>query len=213
MISKRKQMTEDMKTAIRQSAAELFAEKGYLHVTMREIAKQAGCSHTAIYLYFKNKEELLQQIAIPSLLELEDAFLTEMANQAGTPFDRLVAVCNRFVAFCLRNGSLQTVLFMTGSVRVDDPAPALELNVIRNRIFAHLRQALQLVVGPDLADSGSEDEEAVTNRARVLFYYVQGFVSTYTGHSEPTESLLLRVLPIFKDGIAIMTRGMTAKPV
>ena len=67
-------MTEDMKAAIGSPHAELFAEKGYPHVTMREIAKQAGCSHTAIYLYFKNKEELLQHIAIPSLLELENEF-------------------------------------------------------------------------------------------------------------------------------------------
>ncbi|MBM7567393.1 TetR/AcrR family transcriptional regulator [Paenibacillus sacheonensis] len=206
MMSKRKQMTEDMKAAIRQSAAELFAEKGYPHVTMREIAKQAGCSHTAIYLYFKNKEELLQHIAIPSLLELEAQFMTEMERADVTPIDRLKAVCANFVTFCLSNGSLQTVLFITGSVRVDDPQPALEINVIRNRLFAHVRQSLQLALSADCTDAHSE--EAVTNRARVLFYYLQGFVSTYTGHAEPTESLLARVLPIFQEGIAILTKGM-----
>lgn len=195
-----------MKTAIRRSAAELFAEKGYPYVTMREIAKQAGCSHTAIYLYFKNKEELLQQIAIPSLLELEEAFLAELAKRDAAPIDRLLAVCSRFAVFCLSNGSLQTVLFMSGSVRVDDPAPALEINVIRNRLFGHLMKALQLVVAPPQAEN--DGGEAMLNRARVLFYYVQGFVSTYTDHAEPSESLLARVLPVFHEGIVIMTRGM-----
>lgn len=234
MMTKRKQMTEDMKAAIRQSAAELFAEKGYQHVTMREIAKQAGCSHTAIYLYFKNKEELLQQIAIPSLLELDDQFRAEMAKTDASPYERLAEVCSRFVVFCLSNGSLQTVLFITGSVRVDDPAPALEINVIRNRLFGQLRESLELAVAAERIEAAvggaaageaaigqaaagkaatgpaahAADAEAVTNRARVLFYYLQGFVSTYTGHSEPTDVLLPRVLPIFKEGIAVLVRGM-----
>ncbi len=56
---RRKQLTEEMKAAVRAAAASLFTEKGYHSVTMREIAKEAGCSHTAIYLYFKDKEDLL----------------------------------------------------------------------------------------------------------------------------------------------------------
>ncbi|SFI90036.1 transcriptional regulator, TetR family [Paenibacillus sp. UNC496MF] len=205
--TRRKQMTEDMKAAIRQSAAELFAEQGYEHVTMREIAKRAGCSHTAIYLYFKNKEELLQHIAIPSLLELERGFREELEKADASPLECLMAVCGRYVVFCLSSGSLHTVLFMSGSVRVDDPAPALEINVIRNRLFATMRDSLNRVVPPAEAEGG-ESGEAATNRARVLFYYIQGFVSTYAGHTEPTAILLDRILPIFGEGIVVLTKGM-----
>ncbi|NBD26245.1 TetR/AcrR family transcriptional regulator [Paenibacillus glycinis] len=205
--TRRKQMTEDMKAAIRQSAAELFAEKGYPHVTMREIAKRAGCSHTAIYLYFKNKEELLQHIAIPSLLELESEFHAEMANTDRAPLERLKSVCRRYVVFSLSSGSLHTVLFMSGSVRVDDPAPALEINVIRNRLFAHMRDSLRLTLPPDPTDDG----EKLMNRARVLFYYLEGFVSTYGGHAGPIEELLARILPIFGEGIEILIAGMQAQ--
>ncbi|WP_219835869.1 TetR/AcrR family transcriptional regulator [Paenibacillus sp. R14(2021)] len=204
MTSRRKQLTEDMKAAIRQAAAELFAERGYPSVTMREIAKQAGCSHTAIYLYFKNKEELLQQIAIPSLLELENGFLAEMENPALSPMDKLLAVCRRYVVFCLSNGSLHTVLFMSGSVRVDDPAPALEINVIRNRLFAHMKAALEQA----MPGAATKDAETAINEARVLFYYIQGYVSTYTSHEEPTALLLERILPIFDFGIVTLLRGI-----
>ena len=50
------QLTRDR---ILEAASSLFAEKSFREVGIREIAKRAGCSHTTIYLYFKNKDEIL----------------------------------------------------------------------------------------------------------------------------------------------------------
>ena len=47
------QLTRDR---ILEAASSLFAEKSFQEVGIREIAKRAGCSHTTIYLYFKNKD-------------------------------------------------------------------------------------------------------------------------------------------------------------
>ena len=70
MKSKQEQRSEETKKQILQSAGKLFAKKGYDAVTIREIAKDAGCSHTTIYLYFKDKEALLHQLSMPSLQKL-----------------------------------------------------------------------------------------------------------------------------------------------
>lgn len=206
MTTRRKQLTEEMKAGIRTSAALLFAEKGYHSVTMREIAKAAGCSHTAIYLYYKNKEDLLQQIAIPPLEELEQRMLAQVSKLQAEPLQALLAVCMEYAMFSLTNASIQTMLITSASVRVDEQEPELEVNVIRNRLFGHMMNALGHAVsgGSSTADSS----EAVLNQARVLFYYVQGFVSTYTNHAEPAAELFERILPIYKQGILTIIAGL-----
>jgi AcrR family transcriptional regulator len=62
---------EETKKAILSVAGKLFAEQGFHAVTMREIAKKAGCSHTTIYIYFTDKETLLYQLSMPPLKELQ----------------------------------------------------------------------------------------------------------------------------------------------
>lgn len=48
--------------AMLDSAERVMAQKGYEKATMHEIAAAAGCATGTFYLYFKNKEELFQEI-------------------------------------------------------------------------------------------------------------------------------------------------------
>ncbi|MBW7455662.1 hypothetical protein K0U00_16675, partial [Paenibacillus sepulcri] len=125
----------------------------------------------------------------------------------AAPLDKLIGACQEYAVFCLSNGSFFNVLITSGSGRVDEPEPELEVNQIRNRIFGHLIQALDNVVD----DEGSAaDAEAALNRARILFYYMQGFVHTYNGSLESIDSLLERTLPIYNQGIRTLVAGMKA---
>ncbi|ADG07337.1 TetR/AcrR family transcriptional regulator [Kyrpidia tusciae] len=80
---KREIRSEETKRAIVAAAAKLFAKRGFDAVTMREIARDAGCSHTAIYLYFKDKETLLHELSVGPLHELERRM--DRALRSGTP--------------------------------------------------------------------------------------------------------------------------------
>ncbi len=44
------------------TAAEVFAEKGYHHASIRDISRRTGISLAGLYYYFDNKEELLYLI-------------------------------------------------------------------------------------------------------------------------------------------------------
>lgn len=48
--------------AIVDTAARLFAEKGYEGMTIKEIANQVGVTPPAVYAFFKNKEDVFLQI-------------------------------------------------------------------------------------------------------------------------------------------------------
>jgi AcrR family transcriptional regulator len=53
---------EEAKERIIQAALQVFSEKGYHEATMEDVAQKIGVSRGAVYIYFKNKEELLYGI-------------------------------------------------------------------------------------------------------------------------------------------------------
>jgi AcrR family transcriptional regulator len=58
-------LKDDIRNSIVQSALIEFKKEGYLQASMRQIAQAAGMSSGNIYRYFKNKEELFDEIVQP----------------------------------------------------------------------------------------------------------------------------------------------------
>jgi TetR/AcrR family fatty acid metabolism transcriptional regulator len=52
----------DKRSLITDAAVEVFAEKGFHQARVSDIARQAGVADGTLYLYFKNKEDLLLSI-------------------------------------------------------------------------------------------------------------------------------------------------------
>lgn len=52
----------DKRKQILAAATRVFARKGFFHSKVSEIAQQAGVADGTIYLYFKNKDDLLVQL-------------------------------------------------------------------------------------------------------------------------------------------------------
>lgn len=55
----REQNARDRREALVEAAYALFAEKGYAHTTMDEVAERAGLSRRTAFRYFATKEELV----------------------------------------------------------------------------------------------------------------------------------------------------------
>jgi len=58
-----RQQTETRRDQILLAAAKVFAQKGYQHATVKEIAAHAGIAPGTIYLYFDGKRDILSTIA------------------------------------------------------------------------------------------------------------------------------------------------------
>lgn len=52
----------NLEEKILDAATGLFAKHGYVKASVRDIAKQAGGSNSCLYVYFKNKDEILFRI-------------------------------------------------------------------------------------------------------------------------------------------------------
>lgn len=204
MPSKQELRSEETKKSILAAAGKLFAHKGYEVVTMREIAKEAGCSHTTIYIYFKDKEALLHKLSMPPLLALTERFDVLIARE-GAPEEKLKAVSMAFVAFCLTHRNTYGLIFMVKSGRVDDQAPGTELHQTRNRLFAMLSGALRACLRSGISDEG------LLAYSRIYFFALHGIVATYASSEETVDQLLARLAPTFELTFEVLMVGIRRK--
>lgn len=69
------QEAQDRREQILEAAVAVFAERGYQRATVKEIAARAGIAPGTIYLYFRNKRELLLALAETLIRRAADALL------------------------------------------------------------------------------------------------------------------------------------------
>ena len=74
---------------------DLFAQKGYASITMREIAKEVGVSTGTLYHYFPNKEALFLQLVEEQTGKDISDFLSE-AGDAKSLSERIKTLINFF---------------------------------------------------------------------------------------------------------------------
>lgn len=88
---------ENLRRAILDAARELFTHEGYYAVSMRKIAEKIEYSPTSIYLYFRDKEEVLFHL-VQEGFELLKARLNEC--QDPDPVERLRQGGYAYLKFC-----------------------------------------------------------------------------------------------------------------
>ncbi|MGZ0050259.1 TetR/AcrR family transcriptional regulator [Brevibacillus gelatini] len=201
MATRQEIRSEETKRAILAAATELFAKRGFDAVSIREIAKAAGCSHTTLYIYFKDKEALLHQLSKGPLQSLAEQMERTLADEALPPREKLREISRQFIRFCLGNRNMYTLFFMVKATRIDVEEPEKELQALRTHLFGLLRRAVLHALPKEAAE-----EEALAF-ARIYFYTLHGIVGTYTHSEEPLDSLLERLSPTFELAVDVILAG------
>ncbi len=80
------------------TAAGIFANKGYHQTTVDEIAKALGVAKGTIYYHFKNKEGLYLAIIREGVLLLEEQMRLDVSG-AGTPAEKIRKLIGGMLAF------------------------------------------------------------------------------------------------------------------
>src|SRR6516165_3476739 len=101
-----------LRQEILDAASELFVKEGYEHVSMRRIAEKIEYSPTTIYLYFKDKAELLEQVCVETFSRLSGV-LARLEQMPGDPIERLKRGLVAYIRFGLENPHHYRATFMT----------------------------------------------------------------------------------------------------
>ena len=92
---------EQLRRQIIAAARELFVNEGYENVSMRKIADKIEYSPTTIYLYFKDKADLLDSVCKETLLDLLNTL--ELLNRdKSDPVETLKKSGKAYVEFGLK---------------------------------------------------------------------------------------------------------------
>ena len=80
------------------AAETLFFQKGITNTSMDEIAKQAGYSKATLYVYFKNKEEIVSILVLESMKKLY-SYLEDALKSKNYTYDKYIALCNALLKY------------------------------------------------------------------------------------------------------------------
>jgi TetR/AcrR family fatty acid metabolism transcriptional regulator len=101
----------ERRQAILRGAVRVFADKGFFHATVAEIARQAGVADGTIYLYFKSKDDILLSIFDDQMAQLTEA-AREAVQGLSSAAEALTAVVGLHLGAVVENPSLAAVLIM-----------------------------------------------------------------------------------------------------
>lgn len=111
-IRKRRGEGSDRKDEILAAATALLVSEGYEGVSMRKVAAAVGISSTALYLYFKEKDELLDNVCYQVFSQIAPA-LDALLEQPGEPIERFRQGLELYLRFGLANPDQYRVVFLT----------------------------------------------------------------------------------------------------
>ena len=135
----------DLRSELLRTSRELLDEAGPSALSMREVARRAGCTHQAPYHYFANREAILAALVCEGFDELADRLAVAHEGLGGADLHAvLVASGNAYVEFALRHPGVFRVMFRPD---VCDPERFPEVVEAGERARHELARLARAVIG------------------------------------------------------------------
>jgi len=145
---------------ILEAAQRIFLAEGYQGATIRKIADEVGVSSTALYMHFKDKDEILLEIsdgAITRLLEIN----SEISARPIDPVVRVRMMLDAYMDFALQNSNAYQLVFCAhiGMISEAKAEAAMELG---DRCFEKFSAVVAEIAASGRLRTGSAKSAAQT---------------------------------------------------
>lgn len=192
------------------AAKALFVEHGFENVSTQRIAERVGISKTALFSYYKTKDEILSQLIRDALAEL-DRVLTEIDRSAPDTIAWLRKFILGYIAFGLNYPDEYRLAFMI--IKPDrkvgggqQPQPVGEATRTGVAMFRRVEERVRGAISEGVirADLGS-----ATVVAQVLWTSVHGLVALLIARPRPhfpwakRDSLIKAKISLLLDGLLV----------
>ena len=157
----------DLRQSLLSTAEHLLEHNGVGAVSLREVAKAAGVSHTAPYRHFTDKNSLLAALATIGFGRLADAVDQCVVKHPGDPVAQLSAAAHAYIDLATQHPQMTNLMF--GGVLNKDEC-AEELKVESERSFNSLLNVIQNGLEAKLYIEKDKQELAL-----FAWSYVHGF--------------------------------------
>jgi AcrR family transcriptional regulator len=117
----------ERRVEIIEAAKNLFFEEGIDGVTTRRIAERAGISQTGLYVYFPNKDAILNAIRDETFLHIT-ALISRIADEVPPGLGRLTAIFRAYVDFAFEHPREYKLTLMQGGEKRPQTAAERDLS-------------------------------------------------------------------------------------
>lgn len=159
-VSKR---NSDKRRRILEGALKAFAKKGFYNTKVSEIASEAGVADGTIYLYFKNKDDLLISLFEDRMEWVIERLNSEMAHFEGGAIDKIYAFVELHFLLVVENRDLAE--FITVELRQS----AKFVKEYKNPKFGDYLRILQNLIEQGQQEGVIRDDVDSKLAARAIF--------------------------------------------
>ena len=167
---KRAKYREEFRGEILDAARELFITEGYEKFSMRKLAEKIDYSPTTIYLYFKDKDDLLLAIC-EEVAEQYFANLNRIRAHHNDPLDTLRQALLYLIEFGFNNPNEYKVFFFTSPAVYGTPEEFMEKESMARNSYLIFRDIVQ-----DCIDAGRLQEMDIAPLTQTLAVAVHGLI-------------------------------------
>ncbi len=187
---------ENLRQEILDAAREMFVRDGYEAVSMRKIAEKVEYSPGTLYLYFRDKAEILDSLCEETFAKLNKR-MEAIQRDATDPVDGLRRALLAYIRFGLENPSHYAVTFIYKRPK-EHKGP--DVNDTGYQCFRKLHGVVQSCI-----DAGAFASNDAEETAQVLWAGIHGVTSllvTHCGFPFIEETRLVeRVVTSLLDGV------------
>jgi AcrR family transcriptional regulator len=203
VIERKEREKEEMRRAILKAARHLFLEEGYEKTSIRNIAEAIEYSPGTIYLYYKDKNDIIFALH-------NEAFGVMMAYfqpiiEVKDPFERMVAMGRKYIEFGLDNPELYELMFLMKS-----PIETLEC---KDEVWehGHLATGMLKLIIQDCIKAGYFKNTDVEAMCTTIWGSVHGLVTMHIMKRTlmyPEEERLPRIWAGFEMMVKMLKDGL-----
>ncbi len=201
VVSRRARERLNRVADIQDVAERLFAQKGFFHFTMKELARRAEYALGTIYSIFRSKRQLYELLVERKATEMV-RFVTEQMRRESTPAGQLEKYVEAKLEFFRQNLDFLRLYFAEtyGAGHRENQVSARSLQEKRTVLTARLVEVFE---------RGIEDGTFIPSQARALARaleaWTDGFVLSWieTGQEDSPASGLESVKRVFLSGVLV----------
>lgn len=181
-VDRRTRERMDVQERILNAARELFAGRGFEAVTMRQIADAIEYTPGAIYVYFKDKRELMLALCRHDFESFESQ-MRELSRHEHDPLARICKMGQAYLAFAFAHPRHYELMFMT-KFPADVELPPEELAKMQDpeqNAYAFLGLCVREAMAQGLLRADLRDPDLVTQTLWMALHGVAAASITFAG--------------------------------
>jgi AcrR family transcriptional regulator len=190
----------NLKEALMRAALDLIAQKGPAGFTFAEAARSAGVSPAAPYRHFRDRDELLANVALRGFEQFEAALTRAWDNGRPDPFTAFDRLGKAYLAFARSEPAYYSAMFEEAVPLDTSP----ELRQAGDRAFAVLRTAAEALI----ATMPPKNRPPALMMALHVWALSHGVASLFGRADAARRTLPMAAEELLEAGVLVYLRGL-----